>query len=68
MEVVYKTLRELEITGKPILTVFNKMDLAASEAFFRDDKADMTVKISLKTGMGQEQLLSSALTEMEYKI
>ncbi len=57
MEVVYKTLAELEITGKPILTVFNKMDLAASEDFLRDDKADITVKTSLKTGTGKEQFL-----------
>ncbi|MCR4655165.1 MAG: GTPase HflX [Lachnospiraceae bacterium] len=57
MEVVYKTLKELEIIGKPVLTLFNKMDLVASEGFLKDDKADITVKTSLKTGMGKEQLL-----------
>ncbi|MCR5651081.1 MAG: GTPase HflX [Lachnospiraceae bacterium] len=57
MDVVYGTLRELEITGKPILTIFNKMDLAGEDVILRDDNADITVKASLKTGMGVEQLL-----------
>ena len=57
MEVVYRTLRELEITGKPVLTVFNKMDLADGENVLRDDRADITVKTSLKNGDGREALL-----------
>ncbi len=57
MDVVYETLRELDIKGKPILTIFNKMDLAGTDAILRDDRADVTVKTSLKTGMGVELLL-----------
>jgi len=57
MEVVYKTLMELEVSGKPVLTVFNKMDQADSGSILRDDRADVTVKTSLKNGRGKEQLL-----------
>ncbi len=53
MDVVYETLRELEITGKPILTVFNKMDLTEGETVLRDDRADISVKTSLKSEDGK---------------
>ncbi len=56
-DVVYETLRDLDITGKPILTIFNKMDLAGSDVILRDDNADVTLKTSFKTGMGVELLL-----------
>ncbi len=57
MKVVYDTLRELDVTGKPVLTVFNKSDLIEGEVFLRDDKADMTVRTSLRTGDGVDILL-----------
>ena len=57
MDVVYDTLRELDITGKPILTVFNKTDLIEGEVILRDKKADMTVRTSLKTGEGAGTVL-----------
>lgn len=59
---VYDTLRQLQIdekSGKPIITVFNKIDrLQGQIGFFKDLKADRTVYISAKTGDGLEELLS----------
>ena len=57
MEVVYETLRELEITGKPILTVFNKIDMLMEDTILRDERADLSVRTSLKTGEGRTALL-----------
>ena len=57
MEVVYETLRELEITGKPILTVFNKIDMLMEDTILRDERADLSVRTSLKTGEGMAALL-----------
>ncbi len=55
MDVVYRTLSELGVTGKPILTVYNKMDLAESDRTIPDDRADARVFISAKTGEGIEE-------------
>ncbi len=57
MEVVYETLRELEITGKPIITVFNKIDMLMEDTILRDERADLSVRTSLKTGEGRTALL-----------
>ncbi len=57
MKVVYETLRELEVIGKPVLTVFNKMDLTEGEVVLRDNRADASVKTSLKTEDGKDALL-----------
>ena len=57
MEVVYETLRELEITGKPIITVFNKIDMLMEDTILRDERADLSVRTSLKTGEGRNALL-----------
>jgi len=57
MEVVYETLRELEITGKPVLTVFNKIDMLTEDTILRDERADLSVRTSLKTGEGRSVLL-----------
>ena len=51
-KVVYDTLRELDISGRPVITVWNKSDLAEEDALFRDFDADASVKISAKTGAG----------------
>lgn len=61
--VVYETLHELQIAGKPILTVFNKCDLPDTDALLRDPRADITVRFSAKTGEGEERLFS-ALSEL----
>lgn len=56
MDTVYRTLDELGISGKPILTLFNKCDLLTSRDKVIDFRADKTLKISAKTGEGIERL------------
>ncbi|MCR5098249.1 MAG: GTPase HflX [Lachnospiraceae bacterium] len=52
IRIVYDTLNDLEIVGKPVITVFNKSDLPESEASFYDARADRTVRISAALGEG----------------
>lgn len=54
IQVVRDTLKELDITGKPVITVWNKCDLLPDEERFRDFEADASVRISAKTGEGFE--------------
>ncbi|MGN0269024.1 MAG: GTPase HflX [Lachnospiraceae bacterium] len=63
MYVVYETLQELGITGKPIITVFNKMDLVAKEQeiSFKDRKADAVFCISAADGQGIDELQTGIL-------
>ncbi len=75
MRVVYDTLKELDITGKPILTVFNKMDIVASPGVkrepgpvspkvsegVRDRYANETVFISAGEGYGVDELISKLI-------
>lgn len=56
MYVVYDTLRELGITDKPVITIFNKMDLVDGESILQDSRADMTFRISAVNGQGTEEL------------
>ncbi len=58
MHVVYETLRELQVTGKEVVTVFNKIDKAGADTACRDVASDYRVKLSAKTGEGMEELLS----------
>ena len=59
MEVVYKTLQELGIEDKPVLTVFNKMDQVREQdkECLKDRKSDGSVSISAKKTLGLERLL-----------
>lgn len=59
MHVVYETLRQLEIKGKEIVTVFNKIDKPGADPTGRDTVADYRVKISAKTGEGIDSLLET---------
>ncbi|MBQ7796850.1 MAG: GTPase HflX [Lachnospiraceae bacterium] len=59
MHVVYETLRQLEVKGKEIVTVFNKIDRIDADVTCRDPKADYRVKISAKTGEGLDTLLET---------
>jgi GTP-binding protein HflX len=61
MQVVRDTLKELDITGKPVITVWNKCDL--TDESFRDFEADASVRISAATGMGLDDFYD-ALTEI----
>jgi len=56
MEVVQNILRELEITGKPVVTAFNKWDRCSFEIKPRDTRADRVVYISALTGEGLDDL------------
>lgn len=58
MHVVYETLKELKVTDKIIITVFNKVDKVAGEGIPKDLSADYQVKLSAKTGRGVEVLLN----------
>ena len=59
MHVVYETLRQLEVMGKEVVTVFNKIDKENADQTCRDPKADYRVKISTKTGEGLDELLAT---------
>lgn len=61
MYVVYDTLRELGITDKPVLTVFNKMDLVMEETVCRDSRADLVFRVSAVNGQGVEELKKGIL-------
>ncbi len=66
-KVVYDTLAKLEITGKPIITAFNKTDLVI-QAPLRDAAADQTVSVSAKNKEGLDELieaLSDAIKQMQ---
>ena len=54
--VVYETLSALGITGKPILTVWNKCDLPEADLTLRDPSADASIRFSARTGEGMENL------------
>ena len=56
MYVVYQTLRNLGVTDKPVITVFNKTDKMARDVRIRDFQADKTVRISALEGIGIEEL------------
>ena len=56
MQVVYDTLRQLEVENKKIITLFNKQDLVESQEQLRDFKADYVLKTSVKMGSGLEEL------------
>ena len=63
MKVVYRTLEELKVTGKPVITFLNKQDKLEEERIIKDIKADVVVKGSAKTGEGIDELLSK-ITEI----
>ena len=54
-KVVYDTLRDLEISGKPVITVWNKYDLVDKDSRFRDFDSDASVNVSAKTGQGLDE-------------
>lgn len=61
MYVVYDTLRQLGVEGKPIITLFNKQDKLESPQMFRDLHADYTFAVSAKTGQGLDELKDALL-------
>ncbi len=63
MKAVYKTLEELDSTGKPIITVFNKVDLQPEYPLPIDKQATRVISVSAKTGQGTDEL--AAIMEEE---
>jgi len=59
MYAVYETLRKLDISDKPIITAFNKIDCMGEIPILKDLKADATVLVSAKQGTGILQLLQT---------
>ena len=59
MEVVYDTLRELEIGDKKVLTAFNKIDRIQEDdqTVYKDPHSDQTVYISAREKKGLDTLL-----------
>lgn len=61
MDVVYETLKHLDVKDKPVLTVFNKIDrlrdTTTSDNILKDCRSKDTVKISAKQRLGFEELL-----------
>lgn len=55
MHVVYDTLDKLGVADKPVITAFNKIDVAGN-VILRDFKADKTVRISARHGNGLTEL------------
>lgn len=61
IQTVYKTLRQLGIdekSGKPVITIFNKADKLGDGglAGIRDLRADRTLYVSARSGMGLDEL------------
>ena len=63
MHIVYDTLTRLGVKDNPVITVFNKQDLVTEPEICRDFRADRSVRISAKQGMGLSELLE-AVTEL----
>ena len=58
MEVVYRTLSDLGIAEKPVLTVFNKCDLPDPWPIHRDPRAEKVIDISAIDGQGLDEFIS----------
>ena len=56
MQVVYDTLRQLGVSDKKVITLFNKQDLCTDKEQLRDFQADHVLQISAKNGQGLEEL------------
>lgn len=56
MDIVYETLRRLEISDRMVITVFNKCDRVTGITLPRDFRAAHTVQISAVTGEGMDEL------------
>ena len=62
VDVVNRTLEELDVVGKPIILVRNKIDIADSERVYavkQVEGVDRVVEISAKTGKGIDTLFTA---------
>ncbi len=64
MDVVYETLKELEVRDKPVITAFNKIDRLedGQRAGLKDPNSSRAVKISAKKSAGLDILLREVET------
>jgi len=64
-EVVNRTLEDLGVVGKPVITVWNKIDLVEDSGeekpVFVDFSADASVEVSALTGKGIDELLKAVM-------
>ena len=58
MYTVYDTLKRLEVGDKPVVTVFNKMDVFG-DVVYKDLQAKITLQISAKHGKGITEMLDT---------
>ena len=56
MDVVYETLLQLGVEGKKMITLFNKQDQVDCPEVLRDERADVIIRTSAKTGLGLDKL------------
>ena len=54
---VYETLDELQVGDKPVITLFNKTDLAVNAETIKDMRAKCSMRVSAKTGEGIDEFL-----------
>lgn len=59
IDTVHKTLETLNVYDKPILTLFNKIDLLEDKTVPNDPKATKSLKASIKTGDGVENFINT---------
>lgn len=57
-QVVYETLAQIGADQIPVITVFNKKDIWPEEIVLRDERAEITASVSVRTGDGLEELLA----------
>ena len=55
MEVVYDTLRSLNVEGRPVITLFNKCDVAGLNHGYKDLRAYKAINFSARTGLGVDE-------------
>lgn len=56
MHIVYETLENLGVTGKKVLTLFNKQDLVTDLEVLKDLRADKTLSIEAKNNRGLDSV------------
>lgn len=56
MATVYRTLADLKVENKPVVTLFNKIDKLEEMPKLFDEKADKTIKISAKQEIGFDKI------------
>ena len=58
MHVVYETLKKLGVKDKPVITLFNKSDMA-SDVILKDLNCDKYLNVSAKTGEGLDAFIGT---------